>query len=252
MIKNILPASALLIMMLPGPMVVAAEDTADSSLDPATLLASMANHLRTLKSFSVHTEKVFDDVLADGAKVQYSGAADISVRRPDRIHIDYGDDISAKELWYDGRKITLTDHKHNVYMQVEAAPTIAETLTQLEQDYGLFIPLTSLLREQASEEYQADVERRRYMGLHDVEGRPCHHLLFEGETVDWQVWIQADTEPLLRKIVVTYKEIPGSPQQATVITDWIVDVVLDEDLFTAKLPSGAVRAEPMKVNLGEQ
>ena len=252
MAKHTLTILVILILTLPGLTVSAAEEIGSPSLDPATILNTMAEHLRTLQSFTVYTEKVFDDVLADGAKVQYAGAADISVRRPNGIHIDYGDDLSSKELWYDGKVITLTDHLHNVYMQVEAASSIAETLTQLERDYGLFLPLASLMRGHASQEYQDGVQKQRYLGLHDVEGTPCHHLLFEGDSVDWQVWIQADAEPLLRKIVVTYKAIPGAPQKSTVITDWVVDPVFEARFFTAQVPSDAVRAEPMKVSKEEQ
>ena len=53
--------------------------------------------------------------MLDGAKIQYGGAMDILVKREGGLHVNYGDDISAKELWYDGSTLTLIDHLSNVY-----------------------------------------------------------------------------------------------------------------------------------------
>ena len=228
-------------------MVRVAPGESSAPVNPVALLESMAAYLQSLDSFLLHTEKVFDDVLSDGAKVQFAGAATLSLRRPDGIHIDYGDDLSAKELWYDGKTVTLLDHLKKVYMQVEAAPPIPNALMQLENDYGLFLPLASLLRGNASQDFQEDASKRRYLGLHDVDGIACHHVLFVGDAVDWQLWIDADGDPLLRKMVVTYKEIEGAPQHATVVTEFVANPPLEDALFAAQLPSGSVRAEPIKI-----
>ena len=230
----------------------AARGDSSAPVDPGALLESMAAYLLSLDSFSLHTEKVFDDVLSDGAKVQFAGAATLSLRRPDGIHIDYGDDLSAKELWYDGKTVTLLDHLKKVYMQMEAPPRIRDTLKQLENDYGLFLPLARLLRGSANLDFQEGVSRHRYLGLHDVEGIACHHVFFEGNEVDWQIWIVADGDPLLRKIVITYKEIEGSPQHASVITEFVANPLLEDARFTAKLPADSVRAEPIKIIGGDQ
>ena len=186
------------------------------------------------------------------AETASSPCATLSIRRPDGIHIDYGDDLSAKELWYDGKTVTLLDHLKNVYMQVETAPRIRDALEQMENDYGLFLPLASLLRGNAARDFEEGAARQRYLGLHDVDGIACHHVLFVGDVVDWQLWIDADDAPLLRKIVVNYKEIEGAPQHATVITEFIANPPLEDAFFAAQLPLDAVRAEPMKKEGNDQ
>jgi hypothetical protein len=220
----------------------------DTTMSPESLLEDMAGVLGSLEAFSVHMEKTFDEVLADGAKVQYSGAADLSMRRPDRFHVDYGDDLSAKEAWYDGEHFTLLDHLRNVYAQVPAAPPIRNVLETLEQDYDLFLPLAALLRPDPSKEYGDGAYLKRYLGIHDVDGWACHHLLFRGDQVDWQLWIDTGDEPLLRKVVVTYKQVEGAPQHVTLLSDWQLDPSIDDAQFLADLPDDAVHAEVLNKN----
>jgi hypothetical protein len=175
--------------------------------------------------------------------VQYSGAADMSVRRPDRLHVDYGDDLSAKEVWYDGEQFTILDHLHNVYAQIPIAPPFRNVLNTLENDYDVFLPLSGLLRPDPSEEYREGAHLQRYLGIHDVDGWACHHLLFRGDYVDWQLWIDTGDQPLLRKVVVTYKEVEGAPQHVFFLTDWQLDPTLSDARFVADVPDDAVRAE---------
>ena len=210
------------------------------------ILESMAAQLKSLKSFSVHMEKTFDDMMVDGAKIQFAGAVDLSVRKPDGIHMFYGDDLSAKELWYDGKTFTLHDHLKKVYMSVDAKPTMREALTELREEYGIVLPLMALLRGKPAEDYGAGVTVRRYLGIHDVEGIPCHHLLFRGDEVDWQLWIEDGDMPLLRKVAVTYKLLEGSPQDVGVLTEWELNPKFKDAVFEAAVPETSVRAEAIK------
>jgi hypothetical protein len=152
--------------------------SADTTISPKSVLQDMARVLASTKAYSVHIEKTFDEVMRDGAKVQYSGAAVVSVRWPDRLHVDYGDDLSAKEVWYNGEHFTILDHLHNVYVQIPVAPPIGAALDTLEDDYDVFLPLSGLLRPDPSKEYGEGTHVQRYLGIHDVDGWDCHHLLF--------------------------------------------------------------------------
>ena len=67
-------------------------------VEPDTLVKQMATLLSSTERFTLHIEKVFDEVQSDGAKVQFSGAADIAIRRPDRFYVSYGDEFTAKEF----------------------------------------------------------------------------------------------------------------------------------------------------------
>ena len=188
--------------------------------DPISLYRDVRAPVEAATTFSVHVEKQFDVVMLDGAMVLYSGALDILAERAGALHIDYGDDLSAKELWYDGTTLTLIDHLHNVYAQVPAEGRVATMLVELDERYGLQLPLSPLLSAGIADDFEDHVQSASYLGIHDAEGEPCHHVLFRGTSVDLQAWITIGEKPLLRKMVATFREIDGSPQQTLIFSDW--------------------------------
>jgi len=51
----------------------------------------------------------FDHVLPTGQKVQFGGVEDVGVMRPNRVFVDWQSDLGARQLWYDGASVTITD-----------------------------------------------------------------------------------------------------------------------------------------------
>jgi hypothetical protein len=88
----------------------------EAAPNPLALFRESVAMLRASPALSVHIEKQFDVLLANSAKVQYSGSLDLTMRRKDGLHVDYGDDLSTKEAWYDGSKVVIFDHLPNVYV----------------------------------------------------------------------------------------------------------------------------------------
>ena len=83
-----------------------------------------------------------------------------------------------------------------------------------------------------------DVQRGVYLGIHEAAGVPCHHLSFEQATIDWQIWIDAGTDPLPRKLVITYKTEDEVPQYAVTIRKWNLQAKLPDALFAVLAARG--------------
>ena len=66
--------------------------------------------------------------------------------------------------------------------------------------------------------------------------------LFSTEEIDWQIWVD-NVVPVIRRIVVTYKKLPGDPQFAVTFTDWDFNVTLPDSVFAFEPPPGATRVE---------
>ena len=228
------------LVMFAVPLNAAADDTTPNPLE---LYRSLNGHLARVNTFSVHIEKQFDVVMTNGAKVLYSGALDLLVNREGGLHIDYGDDISAKETWYDGSTLTIMDHLENVYAQTPAAGRVNEMVVDVNERFGLELPLAPLLEYTKPDDFEAAVQGATYLGLHDAAGEPCHHALYRGANVDLQLWITTGDKPLLRKMVVTFWNIEGAPQQSLVFSDWILKPEINRQSFEAVIPDGAVRTE---------
>ena len=203
------------------------------------LVRSMTTTLAEAQAFTVHVEKTFEVVLVDGNKVQFAGAMDLAIRRPDRLWVSYGDDLSAKEAWYDGSKFTLHDLRADVYGALPAKPTIDETLDALSAQYGVFLPLAELFSSDAYEEFTGKVIEKLYVGQNDVGGQATHHLFFTGEHAAWQVWLPVDGPSVPLKLVVTRTEIPELPQQVFVFSDWDLAADLPDEDFVPEIPASA-------------
>jgi hypothetical protein len=211
------------------------------------LLREMADSLMAARHLRFHVEQQFDEMYPSGQKLQFSGTTDVALRRPNGLYIDYQDDLSAKKLWYDGKSVTLLDVDSGVYVTAAAPGRVEELLDRLENDHGIFLPMGGLLRGKAKRGVVTAAKRGRYIGIHDVRGVPCRHLAFVADEFDFQLWVEDGETPLPRKVVVTYKHLPGSPQYEGVLMDWDLDAEVPESTFEPKLPEGAVAAEFLKV-----
>lgn len=74
-----------LVMLLAAP--GAADAGGGSEITIEGLLKAMTDTLTGATSITFHVEKTFDDILETGQKVQYSGAIDFALRRPDRLYV---------------------------------------------------------------------------------------------------------------------------------------------------------------------
>jgi hypothetical protein len=206
------------------------------------LVHRMADLLTSAKSISVHVEKTFDDVLVTGPKLTYAGAMDLEVRRPDRFYISYGDDLGAKEVWYNGKHLVVLDTRANVYGELPSADTIDATLQAVKDKYDLKMPLAALFSSDLYQRFTDNVDDTMYVGVHDVNGTLAHHVWFKGETTHYQLWIDAGDRPLPLKLVVTYVGDPGEPSTTYVFSDWNLNADLPDDDFEPDIPKTAALA----------
>ena len=219
---------------------------AQSQPDPVDIYRQAAARVIAATTMSFHVEKRFDVVLIDGAKVEYSGALDAFANSTGGFFLDYGDDLSSRRAWYDGKEMTLLDSINNLYAMTPASGSNAEALIQVSEEHGLEMPLSSLLKRKLADNMEA-LGEASYLGIHDAEGDACHHLLFRGEGKDLQVWISTGEHALLRKLVLTFWDIEGAPQQALTFSEWNLDAEIAADVFEAKIPKDALLIEFLSV-----
>jgi hypothetical protein len=231
------------ILLIAGPIAAFGQSTPSAEPSPEDLLRQMSEELKSAAAFRFHAEINYDEVLISGQKLQYAGAVDVTVRRPNGIYIDYRDDVSAKRFWYDGKTGTLLDVVQAKYSTADLPGEIDAAVDELRARYDLTLPLGTLI----SSDVFATIEERAlawgYIGVHDVEGTLAHHIAIVGENTDLQVWIQKDGRPLLLKFVVTYKSTPSAPQYEAVLMDWELGAKVAADSFTPALPKGAKKIE---------
>ena len=207
------------------------------------ILKQATDYLTGLEQLHLKAYKEWDVVQETGQKLQFSTSFEVSLKRPDRLFASFRDDDgNIRRLWYDGKTVTMYDEREKVYGQIPAGQTIDEMLDYLEIVIQYPLPLADLFYNDLSS-LSGRARSGMYLGISFVENSACDHLSFRGESVDWQFWVERGEKPLIRKIVITYKALPGEPQLSARLSEWDVKPSLSDTLFQFSQPEGARRIQ---------
>jgi hypothetical protein len=198
----------------------------------------MSDFLTSAQSFGFTAHELIDEV-EEGRRIQYSNTRSVVVRRPSRMVTEAYGDLLNRSVWYNGENFTLLDREFNTYLQVPAPDSIDSLLDQIEEQLEVVIPLGEMLSEDVYQALTPQIRQARYLGLHQVRGIECHHIIFTQEDLDWQLWVEASSTPVPRKLVIVYKREPGIPQSVAVISEWDFTVATPDELFEFSPPEGA-------------
>ena len=226
----------------PAPAPAAPAGAAGSDIDPDAIeaLKRMSAYLGTQTSFELKSSGAFDLVLDDGQRLQFGDNATFKVRRPNGFVIERVGDYKDRRFTYDGKQLTVSSPRTAYYAQVEAPPTIRETLALAADRYGIELPLTDLFRWSEPGGGRADdIQEALYVGPALIDGTRTDHYAFREAEVDWQIWIAQGDSPVPRKIVITDRTDPSSPQYTATLS-WNFRPAFDAQTFAFQAPAGAL------------
>jgi len=228
-----------------------AESATAEDVDPKEVVRRMCDYLKSLKEFSFKGEVTDDQTFAGGRKLQYAFAMEGYVKRPDKIRLNAQGDLENKQFFYDGKTITIFDTAGKVYATMSTPPTIDEALEKAYQEYGLRLILAAIAKTNLYEQIIRGVTSEFYAGEGTVFGVKCQHVAFDKEQAEVQLWVEASDKPVLRKVIITYKNVEYSPQWTAFLTEWNVSPQLADNLFVFTPPQGAEKIDFVPVKKAE-
>ena len=228
---------------LPGASAQTAAPAAPT-VDPATVqaLKDMGAHLQSLQKFRVTNELTGERVLADGQKLQHMASAAIDVQRPNRLRVKMSSARSQRELFYDGKQVTLFTPAQLYYASVPFEGSVGEFATALQAKYGVELPLADLFVLGTPAAPLDKLDSAMNAGQDFVGDDLCDHYALRQGNFDWQIWITVGSKPLPRKLVITNRGDEARPQSVSLI-DWDMKSVLASSAYTFKPPKGAKAIE---------
>lgn len=218
------------------------EETDEIEEEALAQLQRMADFLGTVKAGRVTVRDASDEILDSGQKVQVETRRTIAVRSPDRMAIDYAATGVTRRVVYDGKTITIYEKEQNLYTQQDMPPTTSEALDLLASQYGMAVPAVELLRPSLMDKLEPQLRAAVYLGTETVEGVRCHALSLGLDWADVMLWIQEGDQPLLRRVVISYREILGTPKYTMDFQDWDFTNPPDS-AFLIEVPDNAERIE---------
>lgn len=215
-----------------------------SSIEPRAvrILKAAMGTITAAKSYMFRGEITTEGALPGGQRLEYAGTVQAAVRRPDHAWIKVETEDGRRSDWYDGKTFTHLDLAANAYASWPAPPTINELFDKMKEKLGFLPPMAPLMRQHEENEVLKSLTSGFYVGEAVVRGSACSHVAFSQEKLDWQLWVD-NVVPVVRRIVITYKTLPGKPQYAVTFTDWDFNATLPDSVFAFDPPPGATRAE---------
>ena len=207
------------------------------------VLQQAGDFLKSAKSFTFEMETVREVVMATDQKIQYSTMHEVGVRKPDGVKVISSGDLGGFTLWYDGSSIILYNADRNIYSREEVPDTIDAAFDHMAIEKGITPPMVSLLYSDPMQRMKERIDSGFYVGLNQVRGVKCHHLAFTAEGMDAQMWVEAGLSPVIRKVVLTYRDQKGSPQFTAYLYDWDLSPFLPDSLFDSILPKNALLSD---------
>ena len=219
----------------------AAAASAKKGVDPEAdkLLRQMADYLGGLQSFTVQNFAVDEMALKTGEKIQATSDSDIAVQRPDHLRNTQRGAGEGLGLWYDGKMMTVACKGTNSYESVAAPPNLDDAIDKVRKHYKVEAPGADLLYSKPYDILMEQVKSGRVIGKETIQGVPANHLAFQGEQVDFQIWIQEGREPLPLRFVITTKNVKANPQFTVQLSNWNTNPIFTGQEFTFQPPAGA-------------
>ncbi len=217
----------------------------EAPIDPqaTAVVRRMADHLRSLRGFTVTTDSMSEQVLEDGQKVQSLVRRQVAMQHPNRLRSERGGRLAPVTFIYDGDKIMLRDLRQNVFSVTDAPNSLDGALDFARAQLGVDALVADLLYTDAYRGLTNEARSARYIGRVEVDGVVCDHVAFRGDHADWQLWVESGERPLPRRYTLTLTDQPSTPEHVVEFRDWDLSPTFRAGTFAVTPPPNARRIE---------
>jgi hypothetical protein len=238
----------LMVMTVP----VLSDQNQGSTQSPSELLAmsilkDMSEYLAHAERFSVTIRDGYDAVQESGRKIEFGELRMVTVncpdrlRRLDRLRIEVERSDGQKDLViFDGKDMTIYAAHHNIYVTTARQGTLDQAIKYALDDLKIRMPLALIFLSTLPSEMDNLGVSADYVEKTTITDMPCDHLAVRtAGDVDFQVWVAQGSEPLPRRIVITYKDKNGQPQFRADLSNWNLAPDVSDALFAFTPPNGS-------------
>ncbi len=170
-------------------------------------------------SFKARTLRVYQD--SDGDYLHVAHTVNVIARRPDRVSVTVTGDDGTTKLMYDGKEVSALDTDDNKYAQVGMTGDLAAMFDQLSDRVHMDFPLADLLASDPAKSFFTGVTSGKEVDTVKIDGTPCRHLFFtQSGGTELELWVENNDRALPRRLVITYRALPGTPSFLAEFSDW--------------------------------
>ena len=224
---------------------LAQEQPGQSMINPTAteILKRMTDYIGNAKQFRVTTENTLEYILDSGHRIDIDVSADVIIKRPNKLQAERHGKLLDQIFYYDGKAITLYHPETNFYATEEVPDNYLELFRYMASTFGLVIPVSDLILEDAFQLLMEEVTIAAYLGRSSIYGVVCDQLFFSRPGVDFQVWVAVGEKPYPFKYVVTDTSSVDHLSIRTTLRNWDFNPEVKESDFSFVPPEGSQKID---------
>lgn len=219
----------------------AAQQKPQISAEASAALQRMGETLSAQQfSFGAQTIRVYAG--PNGEPLHIFHTLDITVRRPNRMLVLRNGDDGPGKLVYDGKTLFIYASAGNKYASIPVPGTIEGMMKEAMGRIGVDFPLADFLTDSPSKSFLSGVTSGQVVNTVTIDGVPCLHMFFsQPPGIELELWVEKNDKALPRRLIVTYRSLPGEPNFIATFSNWNFSVHPSDADFVFQPPAGAVR-----------
>jgi hypothetical protein len=211
------------------------------SEEASTALMHMGQTLRGAEQFSfqVRTIRVYAE--ANDEPLHIFHTIKVVAHRPNRLLVDVNGDDGETKLVFDGKTAIAYSAALKKYATIPVPEgTIQGMLQEAVGRLGIDFPLADFLTEAPNKAFLTGVTSGRVVNTVTIDGTPYLHLFFfQPPGIELELWLEKSEQALPRRLIVTYRDLPGQPNFIAEFSDWNFNIHPSDADFTFQPPPGA-------------
>jgi hypothetical protein len=212
--------------------------------EASAALLRMGQTLRAEQmSFQARTIRVYAD--PNGEPLHIFHTVKVTMHRPNRLLVDVTGDDGSNKLVFDGKTAVIFSAAQNKYASIPVPDgTIEGMLKEAVGRLGVDFPLADFLSEAPNKAFLTGVTSGRVVNSVTIDGAPYDHLFFfQPPGIELEVWLSKNEQSLPRRLIVTYRSLPGQPNFIAEFSDWNFNIHPSDADFAFQPPAGATQVE---------
>jgi hypothetical protein len=214
------------------------------SAEASAALQRMGQTMRAEQvSFQARTIRVYAE--PNGEPLHIFHTLKVTMHRPNRLLAEVSGDDGSSKLVFDGKTAIVYSAAQNKYASITVPEeTIAGMLKEAIGRLGVDFPLADFLSDEPGKAFLTGVASGRLVNTVTIDGAPYDHLFFfQPPGIELELWVAKNEQSLPRRLIVTYRTLPGQPNFIAEFSDWNLNVQTPDADFAFQPPAGATQVE---------
>ncbi len=196
-------------------------EAAANAISPDALaqIRRMTDYIAAMPEARMTVIESREEPVAGAGRVRKQVTRSYVMRRPNQLAWSAtGSGVSASGA-FNGTELKLENNINKRDATIPIAGTIDTLLVKLHEQKKLTLPMADLFASNVYDRLTGEMTTARYMGVHQMDGEPCHYVACENGPIQWQMWIAQSGNPVPKRVIIRYLNIQGAPRFGAIIKD---------------------------------